>query len=246
MRRLLGQIRRKLKACIGQCRDRLPRPLFPYEDNALRWDGSSIVLRGFRGDHVTRQLRQGTFYESELLAHLLARYGTGGLYVDVGAFIGNHTLFFAKVCKADLVVAFEPCRESFRLLSHNVLTNSATNVLAHNLALGEAETIGYVHVTDPCNLGANRICLGPSQGELPIPIRTADGCVSATPKLIKIDTEGSALRVLRGCASLISAHHPVIVVETFPEPLEPVQAFLQEWRYSLRATFNCTPTHIFE
>jgi FkbM family methyltransferase len=213
---------------------------------ALRWEGNRVVVRGFRGDHVTRQLRRGSFYESELLRHLLARYGTGGVYVDVGAFIGNHTLFFAKICRADLVLSFEPCVSSFRILTHNILANKVSNVLVHNFALGEADTVGHVHVADSRNLGANRIALGAVHGEIPVPIRKGDGCVTAPPKLIKIDTEGSALPVLRGCASLIATHHPVIVVETAPEPLELVQAFLHEWRYSLKATLNYTPTHVFE
>ena len=48
-------------------------------------------------DRMTRLLEQRkTFYEDDLLRHLGRRGPCGGVYLDVGANIGNHAVFFGK------------------------------------------------------------------------------------------------------------------------------------------------------
>ena len=54
--------------------------------------------------------------------------------------------------------------------------------------------------------------------------------------LIKIDTEGSELEVLKGGSKLITEHKPAIVVETTKETKEPVTNFLQNLGYVLKST----------
>lgn len=67
-------------------------------------------------DHVIDRVRKNMrFYEADLLEYLYYAVPHAGLFVDVGANIGNHTLFFARYM-AERVLAIEPQPETFRAL----------------------------------------------------------------------------------------------------------------------------------
>lgn len=51
------------------------------------------------------------------------RLGENKIVVDIGANIGNHTVFFANVCKAKKVYSFEPQEKVFEILKKNVEIN---------------------------------------------------------------------------------------------------------------------------
>ena len=204
----------------------------------------SMIIRGFRDDHITNCLQQGTFYEVELLTYLLQRYGTGGCYVDFGAFIGNHSIFFSRVCKADLVIAVEPSLRSFDVLSHNLQINKVSNVQTYNMAVGDRDCLCRIKSSDARNRGQTEIKADNSGS---IKMKSGDSVIFPNaPKLIKIDTEGWSLAVLQGCVQTIAKYHPVLVVETSPDPVEIVQEFLSTYHYSLKGQFNATPTCVFE
>jgi hypothetical protein len=80
---------------------------------------------------------KGLYYEAPLLDYIRKHYH-GGTFIDGGACIGNHTLWFARYC-ADQVLAVEPVARNMAHLWRNVelsgLTEKVTPVAA---ALGAA------------------------------------------------------------------------------------------------------------
>ena len=59
-------------------------------------------------DHIAGVIRKtATFYEAEMLADIRSRLFFAELAVDVGAHVGNHTLYFAHVLGLQ-TIAFEP------------------------------------------------------------------------------------------------------------------------------------------
>src|SRR5688500_7711411 len=48
------------------------------------------------GDHIQRFHLQGRFYEAEEL-ELIGRYFRNGVFVDIGANVGNHSLYAALI-----------------------------------------------------------------------------------------------------------------------------------------------------
>jgi Met-10+ like-protein len=50
---------------------------------------------------------KGVFYEREEL-EIIATHFKGGTFVDIGANVGNHSIFAAKFLGASKVIAFEP------------------------------------------------------------------------------------------------------------------------------------------
>lgn len=72
-----------------------------------------------RDDHITRVMADsGRFYEDCLLSRLFA-LGPTGIYIDVGAHIGVHTLCFASYFPCHGVIAIEPDPGNFEVLCKN-------------------------------------------------------------------------------------------------------------------------------
>ena len=82
-------------------------------------------------------LSRSTFFEAGLLSKVRSRIPPASTILDVGANISNHTVFFATFCDATNVIAFEPMKLAYRIVSRNVELNKLTNVRVVNAALGE-------------------------------------------------------------------------------------------------------------
>lgn len=206
--------------------------------------GETLSIYGYPGDYITECMKAGRIYESDLLGEIYRRYGTGGVYVDFGAFIGTHSLFFAKMCKADLVTAIEFNPASYAVLLENLQRNNADKVEPINVAVGKSAGRAK-HI----KCGINEATHGVIQdGDLTnsVPVYPASAFITAPPKLIKIDCENSSIDVLNSCLPVISEHKPVIAIESHPGAREEISNMLTPLGYKLYDTFCATPTDIWE
>lgn len=222
---------------------------------AYRGKSICVVAPDERDDIPTRIRTHGTFYEFDVLERCeryLRRFRrTPGLIIDVGAYIGNHTVFFANFCPAAEVIAFEASKSSFDVLVQTISRNGLTNVRAWNLAVGDRYEWGAVAVRDPKNLGANRI-----QRTVPddpdavriIPldaflesIDSAHACIS----LIKIDVEGMECEVIGGARRSIAESRPILCVEILDAAhMRKVLTVLKESSYLIRECNGAAPTYL--
>lgn len=190
---------------------------------------------------VIRQTR--TFYEIDLLMKCREIYIPGSAVVDVGANIGNHTVFFAAMLGAR-VHAFEPYPPNQELLELNVAVNDLVDlVTTHRCALGETSANGKAQVEQSGNLG--RVRISSDGGE--IRVHALDEIIIDTPiGMIKIDVEGSELAVLRGAAETIRRWRPDLLVEAeSAERFQMVARFLHPLGYAPRGRYAWTPTYLF-
>lgn len=196
-------------------------------------------------DHIQKCIRRDrAFYEGQMLEHIRARLSPGTLALDVGANIGNHTVFLAKVCELN-VISLEPGEHCFKILTRNIELNALqSRVTAYRKAAGQSAGRGVVVEAAPQNLGQTRVEQGPD-GEIevvPIDALTIDLPVS----LLKVDVEGMELEVLKGAAKTIERHRPLIYVEAQQrEQLRAIQVYLSQFAYGALAEFNWTPTYLF-
>src|SRR5882724_3696532 len=162
-------------------------------------------------DHLAQLIRgSGTFYEIDLLMKCRELYLPGTAIIDVGANIGNHSVFFGAILNAQ-VYAFEPFPQNHALLEINVAANDLDGVVAATCcAIGSVDGTGSLHPGPPANRGITRVTFGDGETE----VRSLDGLRIPGPiGLIKVDVEGAEMSVLRGAEALIRAWHPDIVVE---------------------------------
>lgn len=194
-------------------------------------------------DHIQHALlATGGFYEAELLEDLRQRLRPGGLFVDIGANIGNHALFAAGPCDAR-VLAFEP---SPALASHCAAT-LATNGLSARLdlrcqGLGAAPGTARLRPGPDHNAGRTRLETGAGAVE----VVRLDDVLAEPPDVIKIDVEGMEPAVLAGACGLLARHRPAVYVETLDAAaFAAVAAILGPLGYRAAARFNRDPTWLF-
>ncbi len=181
-----------------------PRPARLAAPRALEWAGLSHVLTIPQDGYVLR------FYPTNTSANLWVHAGPrvheltlfrdycrpGETAVDVGANIGEVSLLLGKaVGPSGRVFAFEPNPRIYRYLLGNLALNQRVNVDARNLAMG-AES-ATVLMSDGKRDDMNRV---DESGTLAVVCSTLDTEVPPTGRiaLLKIDVEGSELRVLEG------------------------------------------------
>jgi FkbM family methyltransferase len=174
-------------------------------------------LAVFAHEHIGEQIAVYGRYENDLLTALDRFLSSGpklpGCMLDVGANIGNHTVFFAQ--RFDVVHAFEPNPTTFGLLQLN--TAAYANVHCHNLALSEnSDRFGMV--TDRSNIGGARLVslsedLESSCGVESVALDAWAKARDARVGLIKVDVEGHELQVFRGAQDVLRRDRPLVLFE---------------------------------
>ena len=203
-----------------------------------------MLLPDAASDYIQKKIvAERQPYELEMLEDMRSRTAPGDLVLDVGANIGNHTLYLAAVAGCR-VMAFEPNPALCDALRSSLSLNPALpEVTVHACGLGR--DVGSAAFTDgrTDNLGARR--LKPGIGT--IPLQTLDAMAPPTPvRVIKIDVEGMELDVLAGAARTIRRDRPLLYVECITErDFREVSRVLDGHDYCYWATFNATPTHLF-
>jgi FkbM family methyltransferase len=175
---------------------------------AFDYIGQEINLRGvFERDELSALFK----FLSPRLADFKDKVA-----LDIGANIGNHSLFFSQHFRQ--VHAFEPNPKTFQLLDFNA--KLAANISAHHFGLGAKKGMLQLNV-DPLNVGeATLVELGArdhggSKETLDVLIERLDDVVEAFGPIafVKIDVEGFEADVVRGATAFLSAHKPIIAFE---------------------------------
>jgi FkbM family methyltransferase len=195
-----------------------------------RGEAIDVDLKGISDDDELYGaiLSRGSFYELQLLeyaASLVGRRGhAGAVCIDVGANIGNHSVFFGKFL-ADFVVSVEPNPEVIPVLRRNLHANQVASAV-YECALGPAEGAGrlVMPVGSEHNVGMARVEAmdGATDGAGRVRVRTLDAVLAEVRQarglygevlLVKIDVEGAELDVLKGATETLSRDRPHLLVE---------------------------------
>ena len=168
-------------------------------------------------DAIQRHHSAGGFHEQEILG-LIKAYFKGGTFLDIGANVGNHSIFIAKAFPDAKVIAFEPHPDAFALLAANVSFNRLNDRIS---VINKALSDGYYTATirTPAhNLGGSTLELqirGRSAAEYFDICSTVigDDYINTIVDFIKIDVEGHELKVLSGLSNTLKKMKPTIFVE---------------------------------
>lgn len=210
-------------------------------------DGSRLIFGSERDDDYILQLmkRTGRIYEEDLLRATNSMRLKPGIFVDVGAYIGTHTIYFSKIMERR-VIAFEPNPASFSDLSSNITLNKVAHlVTTHQAALGAADSKGDIIVDDASNLGSAKFSPNP-EGLIRLSLLDDLLPQNENISLIKIDTEGFEVDVLRGACETLARCKPVVIVECItPQNFNSVASILEESFYTPVEVHCRTPTYVF-
>ncbi len=179
-------------------------------------------------DIGNRVIHTGLPYEYTELIAVRSLVHRNKLVVDVGANVGNHSLFWAVELGAQ-VLAFEPNSAARAILARNVARNCLeSSITIMSEALGESRGSGRITVPSG-NLGAARVTDSPDGDIDVIPL---DSLGLSDVSVIKIDVEGAERAVLQGASETIRRCRPTIWVELLDrESHQAVQAIFAGFGY---------------
>jgi FkbM family methyltransferase len=164
-------------------------------------------------------MHRGKLDADDLIPKLLPFIKAGDTVLDIGAFIGDHTIAYAQaVGEQGKVIAYEPNPLAFACLEHNL--QNYPNVVCEKRAVGDRTQFVPLSI-DPTHAGGAYISQFNAKSE-PVPVTMValdETLDSERMDFAKIDVEGYELQALQGMANLIERHHPILAMEINLEAL---------------------------
>ena len=219
--------------------------------------GKQVEIKGVsKLDWIYSKIKETKqFYEMDLLRYF--RYSLKGLPVgcvlDIGANIGNHSVFFGMYV-ADRVVCFEPNPDVFPILINNLSVNNV-KCKYYKLGLGDKAAMAKIELPDEHknNVGAARLI--ESQGiEDIIHIVTLDSLLLEIEEFanglnivaVKIDIEGMEPAALRGGLCTLTKYKPDLFIEiSNAHQMEMVKSIIEPIGYKPIVSWAATPVWHF-
>ena len=177
------------------------------------------TMVGFSYDAILHKINVDGLYEVDELEALSKILGLSAMRnsiaLDIGANIGNHSIYFSRFFSK--VIAFEPNPKTYRLLDIN--TEDISNIEVKKVGLSDKKDILNFRI-DKTNWGASRITgedlSHDASSFINVHVESLDDVLSdqiSRIELMKIDVEGHELRVLQGAKNTIEQHKPIILFE---------------------------------
>ncbi|MCB1226111.1 MAG: FkbM family methyltransferase [Verrucomicrobiales bacterium] len=165
----------------------------------------------------------GNSYEPEVCSWLKTRVKPGDVVMDVGAQFGIYAMFFARwTGQTGHVFAFDPSPEAQRMLQRHLTKNALEDrITIVKDAVGSEDGTALLHAagSDPQNslvsLGDDRM----ARESIQVAVTRLDSFCAERgikPGIVKIDTEGWELPILRGAGALLKDENITWVVEMHP------------------------------
>jgi FkbM family methyltransferase len=181
-----------------------------------------LLLRpGYIEDHIAEV---GT-WEPNLSSLMRFFMKTEGIFLDVGANIGFHTLSIASLFPQAQCIAFEPNRFINAQLNSNIrLNDHLTNIVTYNIAISDrsGDIDFYMQKASSYNRGLSSTSYnydmeGQDIEKVRVKMERLDevleDAIQDKVSVIKIDTQGSEYQVLCGATQIIAKSKPVIFFE---------------------------------
>lgn len=177
------------------------------------------------------------FYSYDILERAKKYIPENAFILDIGANIGNHSLYYALICGAKKVFSFEPIKSTFEILVKNIELNNASDCIkAHNFALGSQKSKGEIAAFYNDNIGGTSIKASESGN---LDIETLDNLTNNNMfgdkiDFVKIDVETFESEVLMGGGGgFLKIYKPILMIEIFAPQWDKTIAILNQNNYEL-------------
>ena len=200
-------------------------------------DGASIP-------YVYRPIPSGKWYEETFLEHVRS-VGRRGVYVDVGAHLGTHTLWFALLCPSTIVHAIEPVERYADVIHRNVEANALQDrVVVHRVGVSDRSGTSSNYLSMEHQIGFEERAEGRVET---FPVVRLDELIRGVVAVIKADVEGMEPLVLAGAARILLRHRPLVYAEARTSAeFDRLAAVVADFGYlATGRVFNASPTYEF-
>lgn len=168
--------------------------------------------------------------------------------IDIGAFQGDFTASFRKHFPQAKSVLFEPTPANYEALKHRFKGCSDIQIIDH--ALGNQQQVVDFYLMEDSATNSLLPSTQPFIEKTTITTQTLDNCLKQLDAikaihLIKVDTQGNDLKVLKGAINTLQKYTPVLLVEMIFAPLYQnqdsyygIMSFLESLNYDLVGIYN--------
>ena len=201
----------------------------------------------FSFDHIGHTINLHGLYEKESLGIFfdwltsLNVNLSDSTAIDVGANIGNHSLYFSDFFGK--VASFEPHPRIYKVLSLNA--ELSRNIFCYNFGLSDCNREALLN-SNSSNMGGSSVLEKETQNSEKIILRELDSLEDfGDIKLIKIDVEGHERKTIAGARRTITKKMPIIIFEQcatdFPNGESTVANEIKELGYRKFAVIERHP-----
>nr|QBK93214.1 MAG: putative methyltransferase [Pithovirus LCPAC403] len=135
------------------------------------------------------------------------------LFLDIGSHMGTYSILLSDYFEE--VHSFEPQKSTFEYMCNGIGLNDKTNIIPHNVALGNLENRSTLHKISADGGGSTLLKRDNCSVET-VDVRTLDSFNLSNIGFIKIDVEGFELEVLEGSVeTLTRSHFPKFIFESW-------------------------------
>jgi FkbM family methyltransferase len=167
---------------------------------------------------VDAEIFEKGVWERDMLLEIQQHIGSHSVCLDIGANIGQHSLYMASIAGQGVVYAFEPIQKLAQQIKRSAILNDMQNVTIEQFALSNKNEIRNIYLnnlnmgntTFRKRLGASTIVKAETKifdeywnDRLPI-------------NFIKIDVEGYEYYALLGMQKTLEKYKPTIILEFTP------------------------------
>ena len=194
----------------------------------IKWYGD-LLLEMVLGNDQSRCLYVGGSFEPNEFAFLDKVLRPGMVVVDAGANEGFYSVFMARRVGAQgRVIAVEPSPRERARLVRNIEINGFRNVEVRSTGLGAGPGQAVLHIANAEHNGQNTLGSFVYEGvseetRLQIALESIDAISQQMGDdridVIKMDVEGSELRVLEGATRVLERDQPLILFEVLDKAL---------------------------
>lgn len=199
----------------------------------LLWTTRGNKFRFFTegNSYIEKQIKADGLFENgaiEILDNICVASNKNGLFIDIGANIGNHSVGLAG--NFSKVLCFEPHPVLSKVLEANLLLNNIRKAEVHSVGLGKGsykatlveypKNHGLSKVKNSSNIGTEIFGIKEQDFFVEHEIEICDARASLLRyqnlldrALIKIDVEGMEGEILESIFELVKKHEPILAFE---------------------------------
>ncbi len=156
----------------------------------------------------------GMLTEIAELRFLKDKIEPGGVIVEVGVLVGNHSAYFLRNFRPRKLLMFDADPALAPVIRRNAeRNNTGSEAVLQTAFIGAGGTVDF--------------------GGKKVPVLPLADAVSDPVDFIKIDVDGAETDALQGAASLIEIHRPFVMIEVTPLTRNAVSAWFQARGYGL-------------
>lgn len=184
----------------------------------------NISINPFLNSGVDEAIYETGVWESEIGEQLKNYLSAGGVFLDIGANIGYHSLFASTLLgEKGHVYSFEPQHSVYKQFLDSVNKNNLKNITVFNTALSDHQGDETLYIREENSGGSTLLSLPEMESfhvdsTVKVKLVTLDSYMKEWDRVdvIKIDVEGYEYEVFKGGEKLIDMYHPIIIMEFSP------------------------------